>query len=124
MESSQQQFGATEIALAKENLRLREENAQLILDVSDLKAMLRYLQGIRYAPSSEREMSNQPFLIPLMPDEQATDEADEGSEVKTHTRKKKRQGLPKGLATEVIQHDLPEGEKICATHGVALEKTG
>ena len=123
METSRPQ-PAHDIALAKENLRLREEVAQLLLDVSDLKAMLRYLQGTRFAPSSERDMSNQPFLIPPVPGEQVSDDDDEDGEVKGHKRKKKRQGLPKGVATDVIQHDLAEDEKVCATHGIALEKTG
>lgn len=125
METSQQQSAGKEIALTKENLRLREEVAQLLVDVNNLQAMLRFLQGIRYAPSSERDISNQPFLIPPVEgDKAADDDADEDSEVKGHTRKKKRQGLPNGIATEVIHHDLPEDEKVCPSHGVALEKAG
>ena len=110
-----------------ENSRLREKVAQLQVDINDLQALLRFFQKLPFTPTSER-YANQPLLFPDTPEALASAEARDGSvdatEVKGHTRKKKRAVIPADIPREVRFHDVPEDQKVCPNHGVALERSG
>lgn len=116
----------TEVAAVQgENRRLREENSQLKLDLQRLESMLKFQQRLRFAPSSERHVS-QPLLIQDAAVEAAlADESATAVDVPGHKRRKrKRPVVPENAPREVVEHDLDEEDKVCREHGVRLDRDG
>lgn len=102
-----------------ENRQLREEVAQLKLDLHQLEVMLRLQRLAKFAPSSERYMNSLFAEAPVV----SRHEEEESSEVKPHKRrKKKRPVIPETAPREVVRHDIPDSEKFCQLHGVGLSR--
>jgi transposase len=106
--------------------------------IAKLQSELLGLKIQLFSPRKERfqpDPDNQPFLFDEAEDlvtsgsqDQDSDEdADEGDNAAKPTSGKKRgqrKPLPENLTRIRTVFDLPESEKVCAVHGVALEKIG
>lgn len=100
--------------------------------IAKLRAEVNLLVSRRFGASSERISEAQLGLFneaeaQLEAAEQAgDDEADApATPVGAHERQKpKRKPLPSELARVNIEHELPESERLCAVHGVELERFG
>jgi len=86
---------------------------------ANLLEEIRLARQRRFAPSSEKDilqvdLFDEAGIEPLS--EETKEQLNDDITVQTHTRKKHpaRSPLPKELPREVIMHDLPEAEKICA----------
>jgi transposase len=85
----------------------------------------------RFGPSSEKDAAKQILLFneaEASADSLDGDAAADDSEVLNiagHSRRKRgRKPLPESLPRVYVIHDLPEADKVCAVHGVALEVAG
>jgi transposase len=112
----------TNAELMSENRKLREELAQLKLDVHQLEVMLRLQRMSQFAPSSERYVAT-PLFPGAAQSTPAAEDQEAREEVKAHLRrKKKRSPIPDNAVKEVISHDIPESDRICPVHGVDLSR--
>jgi transposase len=98
--------------------------------ITTLQANIAAYQQMLFRKKSERHVGD-PIGIQNMFDiaEHPNDEVfgpHQETPVSPHTRKNrgKRKPLSDSLPRERVEHDLPEEQKICKVHGVALEKIG
>lgn len=108
---------------------LRVANAQRDLALERLKALQRQL----FAAKSEARSIDQKDLFlneaeQLAPTDQtpaAQTEEEESTPVAGHQRKKRgRKPLDAALPREIVRHELPEAERVCAHDGSALVEIG
>ena len=104
--------------------------AQRDAHIAQLQAQVNLLLSRRFGASSERVSDAQLGLFNeaesnLEDDEEAEQGAPEQMVVATHERQKpKRKPLPSELTRVEIEHPLPESERLCAVHAVALQRFG
>lgn len=108
--------------LMTDNRKLREEVAQLKLDIHQLEVMLRLKHLSQFAPSSERHVATP--LFPLDDKSASSSEGHEArAEVKAHLRrKKKRAVIPDHAPRQRVEHDLAESERYCPVHRTNLSR--
>ena len=108
---------------------LRVANAQRDLALERLKALQRQL----FAAKSEARSLDQKDLFlneveQLAPTDQtpaAQNEEEQSTPVAGHQRKKRgRKPLDAALTREIVRHELPEAERVCAHDGSALVEIG
>ncbi|WP_196214778.1 transposase [Piscirickettsia salmonis] len=89
------------------------------------KALYEQLQRYRYGQRSEKLSQGQLDLFAEFLDENAEKESQqEAITVPAHQRQRpKRKPLPEHLPRERIEHDLTEGDKVCAC-GCAMQRIG
>ncbi len=95
-------------------------------EIAYLKEQLQLLLAKRFGPSREAVSEAQLGLFNEAELEVAHAEAEEETvTVPEHRRvRPKRKPLPEHLERVEVIHDLPEAQKVCAQHGVALECFG
>lgn len=111
---------------------LKAENAELANKIGQLAEQLRLLRHQRFAPKSEKNapIDGQMAMDIFNEAEAYADESIPGpglSEVKKHYRKRARlvnDSLPEDLPVEVVEHALPEEERVCPECGDALDVIG
>lgn len=106
----------------KENRSLREENAQLKLDIRQLEVMLRLQRLSQFAPSSERYTATPLFQASPVKAEPVAEEEKIGIKGYRRRRKKKRAVIPENAIKESIFHDVPATERMCPQHGIELQR--
>ena len=110
-----------DVALENNTLALKNKDTTILL----LEERLRLLLHKRYGASSEQAPSNQLTLFneaEASVIEAQTNAGHATIEVPTHQRKRPgRQPLPKDLPRIDCVHDIPEAEKTCAKHNIALK---
>lgn len=115
-------------SLSEENTFLRHENKNLRHDVNYLWELVRHLERMRFAPSSEIVSPGQGTLFneaELIAEEEALE-----SPASDKKSKKKKRGrpvrkpLPESLPREEKIVDLAEEDKVCPKSGVALKRIG
>lgn len=105
---------------------LQEANARLEQQVDYLLRQARLSR--HFGPSSEKSEYDQLSIfneVELTANVQAPEP--ELIEVEKHYRKRKRlvnDKLPEDLPVEVVEHDLPPGEKVCSECGGTLHQIG
>jgi transposase len=112
---------------------LAERDAQLERreqTIEQLREQINVLLAKRYGASSEKVaeaqlgLFNEAELEAALADD-AQEEATPTSEVAAHRRARpKRTPLPEHLPRIDIEHPLPQAERLCPHHGVALERFG
>jgi transposase len=121
------------VRLSHEQLAQRDEIiAQQSSQITQLQAQVNLLLSRRFSASSERVSEAQLGLF-----NEAESSLDDGEETPTdqgapdkavvaaHERKKpKRKPLPSELPRVEIEHELAASQRLCAVHGVALERFG
>lgn len=114
--------------LIKTNEELTAENERLRHQVQWLMEQFRLAKHKQFGPSSEQTDLNQLNLFNEAEQTAAlTVPEPEITEVKAHYRKKTRlttDKLPEDLPVEIIEHELPEENRICPDCGCALHKMG
>lgn len=109
------------------------EEKKLIIEekeirISKLEALIKSLRQKQFAPSSEKLNTDQLALFneaEVISENEEEKEDQEKVVVAEHTRQKKpRVSIPDDLPREDIVYDLPEEEKICPHHKVALDLIG
>jgi transposase len=120
-------------ALRHEREKLAKRDAVIAYQetrIAQLQAQVNLLVSRRFGASSERVSESQ---LGLFNEAEASVEAGEepaeeeavATPVAAHARQKpKRKPLPSELARVNIEHELPESERMCAEHGVELERFG
>jgi transposase len=98
-------------------------------EIQQLREYIRLMRSQRFGASSERTHRDQLGLFneaEQLVDSAAVDEFEEPTvAVPAHTRAKGgRRRLPAWMERVEIVHDLPDGEKVCATDGTALVEIG
>ena len=104
-------------------------------EIGQLQEQLNVILSRRYAQSAEKVSDAQLGLFNEAEEthEEGTedndavdeDENDTGTEVAAHVRRRgKRKPLPAHLERVDIEHELPEAERTCPQHDVALERFG
>lgn len=105
---------------------LQEANARLQQQVDYLLRQARLSRHRQFGPSSEKSEYDQLSIfneVELTANVQAPEP--ELIEVEKHYRKRKRlvnDKLPEDLPIEVVEHDLPAGEKVCSECGGTLHQ--
>lgn len=111
--------------LHRENRRLSAENAQLKHDLRQLEVALRLKHLQQFSSSSESFVASPLFPGSGAPQSTEGEAEETTTQIKGYTRrKKKRPVIPDSLPRETVRHELPEHERICDTHGCALEADG
>lgn len=120
-------LASTEIL--EENVKLRDEVAELKMEVKDLLAKLRFISGQRFATSQSEKMA--PLQGCLFNEAEVTaplataEEQDDDVEVGAHKRKrKKRKPLPEHLPRQIHEYDLAEADRLCEQGHGPMERTG
>lgn len=113
--------------ILEENIKLREEVADLKFEVKELLAKIRFIAGQRFATSQSEKMA--PLQTSLFNEAEATFEEakDEVPAIKVgaHERKnKKRKPLSNHLPREVLTYDLADADKHCPEGHGLMEQTG
>ena len=108
---------------------MKSETAQLKQKYDQLSEQLRLLKNKKYASSSEKsEYDDRQLLFNEAEAEARPSEAEPKLiEIEKHYRKRSRlitDKLPDDIAVEVIDHELPESERICAECGEHLHEMG
>jgi transposase len=98
-------------------------------EISYLKGQLDLLKKMIFASKKERFIPDPIGVKPLFDENQnlsdnTSSEEKKETEVKSHTRRGKRAPVPKDLPRIRQEFDLPENEKICSEHNIALQKIG
>ena len=122
---------AQEISIEKlieTNEELAAENEQLHQQVQWLMEQLRLSKHKQFGTSSEQTDLNQLYLFnEAEQNAELTAPELDITEVKSHYRKKTRlttDKLPEDLPVEIIEHELPEENRVCLDCGGTLHKMG
>jgi transposase len=119
---------ATNQELLTKNETLTAENEQLRQRIQWFMEQIKLSQKNRYGSSSEQTFHDQESLF-----NEAEFTADLSApepkltEVKAHTRKRTRlttDKLPEGLPVEIVEHELPDEERVCPECGGEMHKMG
>jgi transposase len=103
----------------------RAELAQRDSQIAGLKEQVQLLLAQRFGSSSEKVSTAQLGLFNEAEVEAVPEPEPDTVTVPAHERKRgKRKPLPAHFERVEVIHDLPEAEKVCAHHGVALEHFG
>jgi transposase len=109
----------------------QDQLSQLKSYIEQLEQALIASRQQRFGPSSEKGQGQQLLLFDeaeetCQADAETDDPQESGSiAVGAHSRKKKgRKPLPASLPRVEVVHDLPDAQKVCAVHGVALQAAG
>jgi transposase len=101
------------------------ELAQRDAQIESLKEQINLLLANRFGPASEKVNEAQLGLFNEAEVEAQVEPVPEPITVPAHERKRgKRKPLPAHLDRVEVIHDIPEEDKVCPHHGVALEHFG
>ena len=116
--------------LEQESIDLKRQLAEKNGYIQSLEEAIRQARHKQFGSSSEKVSAEQGQLF-NEPEAEADletieeTEAENTTEVKSHTRKKKpRVSIPPDCPREEITYDLPEAEKVCPHDGSALKPIG
>lgn len=119
-------YDATATELHREIAALKIENAKLAALVKYYEARFRLSQHRQYGASSEKSEYDYAQLSIFNEAElfaDANEPEPELVEVEKHYRKRTRlttDKLPEDLAVEIVEHDLPESERLCPSCGEVM----
>ena len=126
------QLAEHEAALRHERARLAERERGIVrrdTTIEQLRAKLHLLLARRFGASAETigdaqlGLFNEAEAEALCEEEQEAGEQEAASTVAAHSRQRpRRKPLPQDLPRVEIHHELPEAERQCPKHGVALER--
>ena len=114
-------------------LSAQAENAELSQKLDYLMGQLRLLKKKVFGSPSEQATEDLVGQLSLLFNEAEAytppkDEAAESTPVAAHTRKKRSSNLdevlPEGVEVEVVEHGIPEDERICGNCGTVMEQIG
>ena len=114
-------------------LTAQKENAELNQKLDYLMGQLRLMKKKVFGTSSEQATKELVGQLSLLFNEaEAWSPRDEkpadGTTVPAHTRQKRSSNLdevlPEGVAVEVVEHSIPEEERVCAACGTVMEQIG
>lgn len=114
-------------------LLAQAENAELSQKLDYLMGQLRLLKKKVFGSSSEQATEELMGQLGLLFNEAEAytppeDESAESTPVSAHTRKKRSskldEVLPEGVEVEVVEHGIPEDERICGNCGTIMEQIG
>ena len=112
---------------------LKAENAELNQKLDYLMGQLRRMKKKVFGVSSEQATEELVGLLSLLFNEAEAwnpreERPTEATTVAAHTRKKRSSDLdevlPEGVAVEVVEHHIPESERLCDACGTVMEPIG
>ncbi len=111
----------------------QKENAELNQKLDYLMEQLRLMKKKVFGTSSEQATKELVGQLSLLFNEAEAwspreEEPTESTAVSAHTRQKRSSDLdevlPEGVAVEVVEHSIPEEERVCAACGTVMERIG
>ena len=112
---------------------LLAENAELNKKLDYLMGQLRLLKQKTFGVSSEQATEQLVGQLSLLFNEAEAwtpkeEQPTKSTTVSAHTRKKRSSNLdgvlPENISVEVVEHGIPEGERVCDACGTVMERIG